>query len=523
MSMADVLDRDGLPLVLSGPWDQSEVNGLEAALAGKAASSHTHGIADLPVASQAEAVAGTATTKVMTPERVKEAIQATQLRERVVTTSVTTEATDQVVVLSGTNARTLTLNAAANVGQMVVARNEASVTTAVLTVTTPVGGAVKVPVREARTFVKTTAGWVAVSESRLDDEVMVIEAGSGVVVLQEGKRVVWVREQVVDVALTLPTAAEWIGRTVEVWHAKESGYFVEIDAVFDGVLANRQVLPGQGLILISDGESWRVVWHGRRRDLYEGVLTGMMESGDALTMSSLPGAGQEGLGTFVLTGSTARTLTLSDGTDDLLVNGRIVVAKNASTALLSVVGDIEGAVGATLVMSPGESMTLQWSASPETWRIIGRFMGPEPKFQVMLLDVVNNNGVANTLADLTELGFLVKPGLYRFRFVIHYDAAATTTGSRWTINGPTATKLSYRSVYGLTTTSETVNNGLGAYGLPAAANATSPATTGNVAIVEGIAFFSAEGTLVPRFASEVAGSAITALTGSCGELVRLQL
>ena len=49
---------------------------VKTALAGKAASSHTHAIGDLPVATQAEAEAGTNTTKVMTPERTAQAIAA---------------------------------------------------------------------------------------------------------------------------------------------------------------------------------------------------------------------------------------------------------------------------------------------------------------------------------------------------------------------------------------------------------------------------------------------------------------
>jgi hypothetical protein len=78
----------------------------------------------------------------------------------------------------------------------------------------------------------------------------------------------------------------------------------------------------------------------------------------------------------------------------------------------------------------------------------------------------------------------------------------------------------YRSLYALTATTETVNQGLTGYQQPAAANATS-LTTGNVAIIEGIVEVSATGTLVPQFASEVSSSAITALKGATGELVRV--
>jgi hypothetical protein len=134
---------------------------------------------------------------------------------------------------------------------------------------------------------------------------------------------------------------------------------------------------------------------------------------------------------------------------------------------------------------------------------------------VLAADVTNNNASANTIASVTGLSFPVEAGsTYAFRFVIDYTAAATTTGSRWSITGPTATRLSYRSSYSLTTTSETVNSGLTSYDLPAASNATSAATGGNIAVVEGFVTPSAAGTLIARFASEVSASAIVAKAGS---------
>jgi hypothetical protein len=135
---------------------------------------------------------------------------------------------------------------------------------------------------------------------------------------------------------------------------------------------------------------------------------------------------------------------------------------------------------------------------------------------VLGADVTNNNGTANTIADVTGLSFSVVAGnKYKFRAVINYTAAATTTGSRWSVNGPgSPTQLSYCSKYALTTTTETLNNGLAAYDLPAASNATSAATGGNVAVVEGIIQPSANGTVVIRFASEISGSAIVAKAGS---------
>jgi hypothetical protein len=134
-------------------------------------------------------------------------------------------------------------------------------------------------------------------------------------------------------------------------------------------------------------------------------------------------------------------------------------------------------------------------------------------------DQANANGVANTIQNVTGLSFDVTAGqTYYFEFTINYTAALTSTGSRWSINGPTFTRLDYTSEYTLTTTTKTVNN-LGAYDLPAASNATSLAS-GNIATIWGFITPSANGTVIARFASEVLSSAITAKAGSMLRWVR---
>jgi hypothetical protein len=142
---------------------------------------------------------------------------------------------------------------------------------------------------------------------------------------------------------------------------------------------------------------------------------------------------------------------------------------------------------------------------------------------VLASDVTNNNAVANTIADVTGLSFSVTAGeTYFFRFNIQYTAAATTTGSRWSVNGPASpTALRYMSTYSLTSTTQTTNHGLTAYDTPAASNATSAATGGNTAIIEGFITPSADGTVIARFASEVSSSAIVARAGSLLEWYRV--
>jgi hypothetical protein len=167
-------------------------------------------------------------------------------------------------------------------------------------------------------------------------------------------------------------------------------------------------------------------------------------------------------------------------------------AKKVNIAVLNNAGIQDGDVAIF------NSTTQQWE-SKRGWRRV-----------VLSADVTNNNATQNTLQDVTGLSFAVTGGVhYWFRFFIYYTAALGTTGSRWTLNGPTVTTLIYRSEYSLTATSRTYNEGLNAYSLPAASNATS-LTTGNTAIIEGVITPSAAGTVIARFASEVASSAIVA-------------
>lgn len=142
---------------------------------------------------------------------------------------------------------------------------------------------------------------------------------------------------------------------------------------------------------------------------------------------------------------------------------------------------------------------------------------------VLSADQTNNNAIANTIADVTGLSFAVTSGnTYWFRFVIWFTAAATTTGSRWAVSGPTTTLLGYRTSVGLSAagtagTDVMTEINQGAYDTPAASNATSSTATAgqaNIAVIEGFITPSADGTVIARFASEVANSAIIAKAGS---------
>lgn len=152
------------------------------------------------------------------------------------------------------------------------------------------------------------------------------------------------------------------------------------------------------------------------------------------------------------------------------------------------------------------------------------FAGVTQQMNVVAInaDVINANGTANTIADVTGLQFPVTSGETSFfEFIIPYTAAATTTGSRWSINGPATSFLAYESEYSLTATTVTRNSGVVAYDNPATSNATSVATTGNIARIWGVITPSASGNVVARFASEVASSAITAKAGAFVRYMRV--
>jgi hypothetical protein len=209
-------------------------------------------------------------------------------------------------------------------------------------------------------------------------------------------------------------------------------------------------------------------------------------------------------------GGAANTVTLQlfDGTTAFQIHN-IVLA--AGEALIH-----DEAAGFAYISSLG---------LPKTAEANGGIQAAVNALNLVILgaDVTNNNAVANTIQDITGLSFPVVAGeAYFFRATIDYTAAAGATGARFSVNGPAApTRLAYRSNYALTTTTETVNSGLTAYDLPAASNATTPTTTGNIAAVEGFIQPSANGTVIMRFASEVASSAIVAKRGSTLEWIRV--
>jgi hypothetical protein len=437
-------------------------------------------ITDLPVASQAEAEAGTVTTKVMTPQRVKQAIDA----------------------LAGVGIGDLPLASEA----------EATAGVSSVKVMTPLRTAQAIDALAGSalgvTYVEVSAGgdsmWLRLKESgtnngfpryvaygvdgALSADLKVINMGGGVFQWQlflNGVQWYWAEAD---------PAAPNASATPDLVTAWDNGYD-NYGKVFTLVaIRNGDLVSGQ--------RSRHVFSETLNAELYQVLDTdGVIVFADVdFTVQGGPGSFNARISTGVANGREVwiHEPVTAYNPVDVLLQGAPMQVRLAGGGVLRLVG-----VGGSLAVASAN------------WQ-------PKVRYAYLLSDVVANSATANTLVNLSSggLGFPVLAGVrYRFRFVIQYDAAATTTGSRWTLTGPALSAISYRSVWGLTTTSETVNNGLAAYSLPAAANASSPATAGNIAILEGFVMFSTSGTFAPQCSSEVASSAITAKVGSVGEIM----
>lgn len=141
--------------------------------------------------------------------------------------------------------------------------------------------------------------------------------------------------------------------------------------------------------------------------------------------------------------------------------------------------------------------------------------------QVLASDVTASSPTANTLFELTGLGVPVTAGnTYYFSFFIKYTSQATSNGSRWVLDGPSFSDLTAASKYTLTATTQTQNT-VNAYNFPTASNASSAGTAGNWATIDGFITASANGTLIVKFAAELANNFIVAKAGSFVEYFQI--
>jgi hypothetical protein len=192
-------------------------------------------------------------------------------------------------------------------------------------------------------------------------------------------------------------------------------------------------------------------------------------------------------------------------------NGKIGIGTSTPSAQLHTTGDVRFAGIGT---SNSNSKILTSDASGNiTTRLVSEILST---YTGRILVTLTSDVVANstTLTDIPDLSFNVTAGItYRFFAIVPFISSDQTNGSRWTINGPATTFLSYTSRYTISSINETYNF-LNSYNAPNTANNNSNAS-GNLAIIQGIITPSANGTVRVRFASELAApSSITAKAGA---------
>ena len=135
---------------------------------------------------------------------------------------------------------------------------------------------------------------------------------------------------------------------------------------------------------------------------------------------------------------------------------------------------------------------------------------------VLREDVTNTVTTSNAYVSVPQLGFPVQENKkYWFRFLIVYTANATTTGSRWFLEGPSSSGyLSFQVFTSLTTTTQTLGMGANEWQYILTSNASSSSTAGNTTTIEGFAYPDTDGRISLRFATEISGGTITLKKGS---------
>lgn len=162
-----------------------------------------------------------------------------------------------------------------------------------------------------------------------------------------------------------------------------------------------------------------------------------------------------------------------------------------------------------VTLLPGE--TLEYAADG-VWvhkDANGGVYGPGAKLDVVLLVASDVTNATTSFADITGLTYPLKSAKkYAFEAHLVHQTNATTTGSRFGVNGPASpTLLVMSQISGETPGIAASNIAIGcatAYDTAASASTTGPGTTNTLAIISGFIQPSADGTFALRCASEIA-------------------
>ena len=182
-------------------------------------------------------------------------------------------------------------------------------------------------------------------------------------------------------------------------------------------------------------------------------------------------------------------------------SGKIGIGTASPSAQLHTTGDVrfEGIGTST---SNNKILTADASGNITT-RLASDLLSGNVRSVAVLASDLSTSSVTS-LVDIPNLSFNVTAGItYRFYATIPFTSSNQTNGSRWTINGPATSFLSYTSRYTFSSNSETYNYS-NTYNFPNSANNNSNAAGGNLAIIQGMITPSVNGTVTVRFASELA-------------------
>lgn len=121
-----------------------------------------------------------------------------------------------------------------------------------------------------------------------------------------------------------------------------------------------------------------------------------------------------------------------------------------------------------------------------------------------------------TLADITGLGFPVLANTdYEFEFLVPFTTAATTTGLALALNGPASPTLLAVRITVPISASAVVDRFTNAYNTEALGTAVDAANAPRLAVIKGVLRNGANaGSVIARFRSEVAASAVVAKQGA---------
>jgi hypothetical protein len=161
------------------------------------------------------------------------------------------------------------------------------------------------------------------------------------------------------------------------------------------------------------------------------------------------------------------------------------------------------------------------SATDTVNQAIGKLQAQNDLWNEIITTTALNSTSAVTLTNITQLGFTVVTGkTYYVEYTIMYQSVATTTGITFGFNtsdsGAGNFSLLVNTTQGVDGTGSLYSGHVNSLGDLVTTPSVQTAGVPFIVNVKGIFVATANGTMVPQFRSEVAGSQVTVMAGSVG-------